>query len=330
MKSQAPDLPPLGHTNPDDVRETTPQVGPTARLAGRPRSLIRHNVLADRKAAADYVAGIWRLKDPDIFPWPGRDGLSRYDSFVSWHLQAMARRTPPSQSRRNAAHSGPAFLPWHRYLLLRFESLLRQALDANDFQLPYWDWAADAELDGPTQSRLWHAELLGQFENSTWNVRLERHPGDGSDLVVDGRRLRRALGAQASLPSRSEVRAVVSDETVYDSPPYDRSAAGARNRIELLHNRVHVWVGGDMASSISPNDPAFYLHHANVDRIWSAWSRRHPNAGYRPLQTETEDLLLHRIDDRMHTDSGEKVTPRMMLDHSARYEYDTVDDLTGE
>ena len=84
-----------------------------------------------------------------------------------------------------------------------------------------------------------------------------------------------------------------------------------------------------MESSTSPNDPVFYLHHANVDRIWSAWRQRHPNANYRPLQTESEALLFHRITDPMHTFFDEQVTPEMMLDHSAEYHYDTLDDLIG-
>ena len=48
------------------------------------------------------------------------------------------------------------------------------------------------------------------------------------------------------------------------------------------HNLVHVWVGGEwyergalvagtIASAASPNDPAFWLIHANVDRVWAQW-----------------------------------------------------------
>ncbi len=291
--------------------------------------MIRRNVLLEPKAATAFITGVWRLKDPELFPWSGRDGLSIYDFFVFWHEQALTLSTPPGQRERNAAHSGPAFLPWHRYMLVRFESFLRQALDDDDVRIPYWDWAAGAALDDPTESRLWQAELMGQFEGSAWTVRLESDPRDGMQRVA-GRSLSRALGAQLSLPSRSEVRAVVNLENSYDSPPYDESASGARNRIELLHNRVHMWVGGDMMFATSPNDPTFYLHHANVDRIWSAWSRAHPDAGYRPREMEDDELLFHRIDDPLHTYFEESVTPRMMLDHAAAYEYDTLNDLIVE
>jgi tyrosinase len=43
--------------------------------------------------------------------------------------------------------------------------------------------------------------------------------------------------------------------------------------LEDMHNTVHQWVGGTMNSLMySPQDPMFWLHHANVDRIWSTWN----------------------------------------------------------
>ena len=51
----------------------------------------------------------------------------------------------------------------------------------------------------------------------------------------------------------------------------------------VMHNAVHIYVGGvweveDKMSQgtmtaiyTSPNDPVFFIHHANVDRIWAAW-----------------------------------------------------------
>ena len=38
-----------------------------------------------------------------------------------------------------------------------------------------------------------------------------------------------------------------------------------------LHNRVHLWVGGNMAPMTSPNDPVFFLHHCFVDKAWADW-----------------------------------------------------------
>jgi tyrosinase len=98
--------------------------------------MIRRNFLTDAASAGGYIGGIKILKDPVRSPWPGRDGLSIYDSFVFWHHQSMMMMTPPTQSDRNAAHSGPGFLPWHRYFLLTLESFLQQALGNTDFRVP--------------------------------------------------------------------------------------------------------------------------------------------------------------------------------------------------
>ncbi|TMD51048.1 MAG: tyrosinase family protein [Chloroflexi bacterium] len=46
--------------------------------------------------------------------------------------------------------------------------------------------------------------------------------------------------------------------------------------LEHLHDRVHVAVGGNMDTSASPSDPAFFLHHANIDRLWEQWQQAHP------------------------------------------------------
>ena len=38
-----------------------------------------------------------------------------------------------------------------------------------------------------------------------------------------------------------------------------------------MHNQGHIWTGGTMLSAASPNDPAFFYHHANVDRLYQHW-----------------------------------------------------------
>jgi tyrosinase len=296
--------------------------------------MIRRNFLTDATAAQQFIDGVLRLKDPARFPWTGQEGLSVYDSFVFWHHQSMMLMTPPTQSDRNAAHSGPAFLPWHRYFLITLENLLRQALDNEDFRIPYWDWTADAELTDPATSPIWSNANLGQFSGSSWRVRLEMSLRTG-DMRRTNRALQRALGNEGSLPSRTGVRMVVRDQAAYDTSPFSSSSPGGiRNLVEgwigseRIHNSVHVWMGGDMSLSSSPNDPAFFLHHCNVDRIWAAWQERHPGAPYLPDMTAPDTLQFHRIDDALYSIYEDNVTPGDMTDYKRYYEYDTLSDLT--
>jgi tyrosinase len=297
--------------------------------------MIRRNFLTNNVVALQFLNGIKILKDPAQSPWPGQAGLSIYDVFVFWHHQSMMLMTPPGQSDRNAAHSGPAFLPWHRYFLLRLEGFLREALNDAEFRIPYWDWCADAELPDPSTSEIWSNSNLGQFASSSWMVRLAMNPTNGN-LDQVNRQLQRNLGGDGTLPRRTDVRTILGDQTAYDSSPFNSSSSsGVRNFVEgwigpaSLHNNVHVWVGGDMQLSSSPNDPTFFLHHCNVDRIWAAWQDKHPTSPYIPDMSASATLQFHRIDDPLYSVFEETISPRDVLDYKISYEYDSLADLTG-
>jgi tyrosinase len=85
---------------------------------------------------------------------------------------------------------------------------------------------------------------------------------------------------------------------------------------------------GTMAANSSLNDPVFWLHHANIDRIWNEWMRRHGQE-YLPI---SGGPIGHNLDDHMWPFShiGLMVTPRDVLDSTALgYRYDT-DTVAGE
>ena len=230
-----------------------------------------------------------------------------HDLFVVWHNVAMMTFTPPSQVDRNAAHKGPVFLPWHRFMLLQLEMNLQRVL-GNDstFGLPYWDWATDGELPPASQkkSAIWAVNCMGgngspvttgpfAFNASnpnSWRVRVTASVN--GQLVQVNRGLRRQLGASVQglpnpnrLPRKAHTTTVLTQRP-YDADPWGTTSSGFRNLVEgwqsnpqvappSLHNRVHVFIGGDMSPSTSPNDPVFYLNHCNVDRIWEAWMHQH-------------------------------------------------------
>ena len=74
---------------------------------------------------------------------------------------------------------------------------------------------------------------------------------------------------------------------------------------------VHVWIGGDMGPGTSPNDPAFFLNHCNVDRIWEAWMASKGRI-YRP--GEGVGPAGHRINDLMVAILGDSMRPQDVLD----------------
>jgi tyrosinase len=299
--------------------------------------MIRRNILTDNQARLDFIEGVHRLK---LAPWTN-DGLSVYDFFVFWHHRAMMLLTPnpplPAGSRRNGAHWGPAFLPWHRYMLVQLEFQLRQALNNDSFRIPYWDWAADAAQ--PLLSPLWSAQVMGGTGSPVgsgpfqrfgaggrqWEIRLAENPNTGV-LERVSRGLRRALGAGGAVPGRNQVRTTVQNFPTYDALTWDQTAAGSF-RLALegpLHGPIHNWIGRDMATSTSPNDPVFFLHHANVDRIWRAWQQQNGMQNYLPPANAPAWLAFHRLNDPLHTFFNQQATPAMMLDLDATYQYDSI------
>jgi hypothetical protein len=278
---------------------------------------------------ANLVAAIKALK-----------ASGKYDQYVNEHLNAMNTATlMPGEvgdsNYRNVAHRGPAFGPWHREMLRRFELDLQAEVPG--VTLPYWDWAVDATLADPKSSAVWGTDLMGgdgdpanagmvstgpfrydAADPTTWTV-----VAGGGD---PGPGLRRTLGTGApALPSQPEID-TVAGITPYDSAPWRTiSDPSFRNQLEgwmgpNLHNRVHVWVGGSMLPGTSPNDPVFFLHHCNVDRLWWQWQQDHPGDGYVPVSAGPPG---HNLNDQM-TPWDAATTPASTLDiHRLGYRYDT-------
>ncbi len=235
----------------------------------------------------------------------------RYDRYVELHRAQINGNGP--------AHRGPAFLPWHREYLARFEQEL-QAIDA-DVTLPYWDWTTERTTGAP----LWTAEFLGgdgtgpddtvisgpfAFSTARWTLTVTSPPLD------PGPALRRSLGG-GTLPTPSQLSSALA------STPYDTF----RLQLEsIVHGVPHNWVGRTMATASSPNDPVFWLHHCMVDRQWARWQRQHPDqlsylaAGQGPVG--------HRLDDPITILGHPSRTPAQLIDHTALgYTYD--DDPVG-
>jgi hypothetical protein len=266
----------------------------------------------------------------------------KYDQYVNEHDAAMSQATlmpgenpsPPQSSYRNVAHRGPAFGPWHREMLRRFELDLQAAVPG--VTLPYWDWAADRQLADPKTAPVW--DLLGgdgdptntflvgtgpfkydAADPATWRV----VTGDGEP--GPGLRRRFAFESGGHLPSQSDIDSVL-PITPYDSPPWRTvSDPSFRNQLEgfmgpNLHNAVHLWVGGSMLPGTSPNDPVFFLHHCNVDRLWWQWQIEHPDEGYVPTAGGPPG---HNLNDQM-TPWEAATTPASTLDiHHLGYRYES-------
>jgi tyrosinase len=145
-------------------------------------------------------------------------------------------------------HGTQRFLPWHRVYLLIFEQALQSIHP--DVSIPYWDWTKATEQAIPPW--LVNVTPTVPMPSPQPPMTVVRFPGPAAELAADA----------ANIPS------VMAQSTFADFT----------TALEGVHGAVHVWVGGNMGSiPTAPSDPIFWMHHANIDRLWWQWQQTHPN-----------------------------------------------------
>lgn len=245
-----------------------------------------------------------------------------YDYYVKIHLESMDK----SGADMNMwAHQRPAFLPWHRKLILDFEDDLRAAdmklrgVATTDLALPYWEWVfTRSATPSIFWGTIWKDDFMGPDGDSSNDNKVSSgvcaDPAwkcvyNAAVSPVLKAYVQRTLGRGGkppidSLPKFDQYFATQQVAT-YDvvkwntaagipSPLQDKFAGvtsyrncnegwitwrdGTYSEFPTMHNRVHEWVGGSMSPLSSPNDPVFFLHHCNIDRMFADWWNRLPAA----------------------------------------------------
>lgn len=156
----------------------------------------------------------------------------------------------------NGPKGAMRFLPWHRIYIFELEEML-QAFEPG-ISIPYWDWENERQIP----------EWLNNFTPDV--------PSDNETFTV----IRRPPSSRTSflLPSKTDVEKLLSISKYADftSALEHGIPTGPKETETTMHNAVHNWVGGTMATMNSPADILFWLHHANIDRIWAKWQHEHP------------------------------------------------------
>ncbi|MGH8086422.1 MAG: tyrosinase family protein [Lysobacter sp.] len=245
--------------------------------------LIRHDAssaagLEMLRIYADAVAAMHQRGDGDPLSWVWQ----HYTHFVNGSTTKAAEITrifgsaPSARSalagemwntcQSHAGQNANHFLPWHRMYVLFFENIIRQVSGRPDFTLPYWNYTSnDPALRGvvPEAFRLPNDPVYGILYRPD-RIRLanrgqpihKNQPGDAMDIGV--------AMAKASYSSAGGVQGFC---RAIDSG---------------IHGKIHVLVGNRYNMGKVPyaaRDPLFWVHHANIDRMWASWNR---NGGVNP------------------------------------------------
>ncbi|KAH9221982.1 hypothetical protein DL95DRAFT_421170 [Leptodontidium sp. 2 PMI_412] len=182
------------------------------------------------------------------------------------------------------SHRSASFLPWHRYTLYTWQKALKEHCGFKG-TIPYWNW----ELD-------WH-----NLSNSSIWSNSTGFGGDGDRslpiTVGEGRCVTdgpfkdlRPIMYNHTFTQHCLSRGFRDGDMVGKLPrePFGPESIGGMMRNEtykgfirrvefLLHNRMHSAIGGDFLALTAANDPIFFVHHAQIDRIWWKWQLESPS-----------------------------------------------------
>jgi tyrosinase-like protein len=179
------------------------------------------------------------------------------------------------------------FFAWHRMYLYYFERIVRAQVVAlggpSDWALPYWDYDA-----GERANRLPRA----------FRHRLRRD-GSANPLYVAERAP--GINSGAGLPAEITSPAFALSRTAFTgvgefgggvTSPLGQFWSETGRLEQTPHNDVHVAVGGLMSDpDTAATDPIFWLHHANIDRLWRLWQDGHTNAKRRAWRGQSFDFF---------------------------------------
>ena len=211
------------------------------------------------------------------------------DDPTSWAYQAAVHGAPQGMPRDEfvdqCQHNTWFFLPWHRMYLHFFEEIVRAALAEVDevsddvkssWALPYWNYDRGGGTAALPPAFLEPTLADGQTPNPLFTELRDPNIAAGGELNPF------AISAARALVERFFAHDPVPGGTVGFGGPrtgwnhFNESADAAPGALEQTpHNLVHGGVGGPdglmSAFDTAPLDPVFWLHHANIDRLWEVW-----------------------------------------------------------
>jgi tyrosinase len=278
---------------------------------------------------ADFVAAILALKQT---PSPFNPRFSYYDQFVWWHRQSFLCPIMAAHMSAAFLPWHREFLLLFENALRQVSGNPNITIPYWDWTDPNSTAAVFAPdfMGGMGKKTMHYAVMNGPFRKGAWRLnvvdpKVNDHWGFHYLVRNFGTYVRH------NLPTTAQVARALG-RPKYDVAPYDAMSSPGksfRNYLEgwrwvktmtcedglmgvksrkgaphAMHNAVHLWVGGvwpkgskepyagTMTLNTSLNDPVFWLHHANIDRIWSQWEQIH-GVQYQPESGARRGQNLH-------------------------------------
>jgi len=161
-----------------------------------------------------------------------------------------------------AHHGEPEdfFLPWHRMYVYFLERIVRKMSGHAEFTLPYWNYSNAAVASGPRMPK----PFIAPAASTNPLFRTNRNASANGGQPID-----------QSDPGALDLTAL-SQCKYSNSGPSDPIRGFNEELDGGLHGNVHVLIGNGQGMGSVPwaaNDPIFWMHHCNIDRLWASWNR---------------------------------------------------------
>ncbi|KAJ4393871.1 hypothetical protein N0V93_003087 [Gnomoniopsis smithogilvyi] len=230
--------------------------------------------------------------------------VSRFDDFVATHINNTL-----------GIHLNGKFLSWHRQFLWLYEKTLQEECGFNGTQ-PYWNWSLylDSPYHLET-SLLFDGSPTSMSNNGVYDPNISATVvgggavlprGNGGGCVTEGPFVNQTLqlgpfdfslvygGVLPANWTSPNPRCLTRDLSVPIAQMFNNASAvaflshqtqtiaefqGNMSGIDNpgVHGGGHFSLGATGADFFaSPNDPAFWLHHGMIDKLWTDWQALDP------------------------------------------------------
>lgn len=262
----------------------------------------------------------------DPTSWRYQAAIHGYSSQMD-PLRVAGEAMPANSDQRKywnqCQHQSWYFLPWHRAYLSFFEKTVRRTIQSiggpSDWALPYWNYSVSDNA----------RRLPLAFQQ------INLPDGSPNALFVSQRSPRANTNQTLGTSADSSTVACLSRNRFINNGPIAEfgggrsgpsTAAGVSGACERTpHNTMHGAVGGWMgAFETAGLDPIFWLHHANIDRLWTIWLNS------APTRTDPTDAnWLNNFSWDFHDENGNPVTIRFnqIVDTTSQlldYQYEAI------
>lgn len=231
-------------------------------------------------------------------------------TYLNWtninyiNSEAKLDKLPPTKQSdlfwNQCQHACWFFPPWHRGYLVALEVLLKDIITnqldgPEDWAMPYWNYLSNSsDYTEKNIPPAFTQESLPDGSSNPLYVPERYGPNGDSNIYVE-------VGERAN--DKCQLDTIYNETSSTDGGTsqnlngyyyggeksgFNHGSGGTGDLESSPHNSVHTMVGGRSNSSSQSGlmavpataalDPIFYLHHANIDRMWTAWNKTGNNS----------------------------------------------------